>query len=147
MSISKDKKDTHWFKHDLHPIDDDDIVSMIGEFGAAGYGLYWRIVEKLHNTTDNRLELDRKIYSTIAKQMQFDEEQLQANAQQMQAKAFHTKITASAVEYFISQCIKIHKLFKEEGGVFYSERVDRNMLEKRRLSDIRRSAASSKGSK
>ena len=37
-----------YFSHDMYPQKDKSIVMLMDEFGYEGYGLYWRIVEFMH---------------------------------------------------------------------------------------------------
>jgi hypothetical protein len=109
-------KETYYFPHDYEPTSDPKIQALIGEHGALGYGIYWRIVEMLHSNSEHKLPHKDYIILAIAKQMQ-------ANVQQIEAT--------------IKYCILICELFTSDGDFFWSERVNRNISKRIKLSDIR----------
>lgn len=137
MSNSKANKDTFWFKHDYSPTGDLKMLSMLDEFGATGYGLYWHIAELLHIEAEHKLPLENYVFAGIAKQMQ-------ANAKQTEASKFKIELTEIDVKYFVDRCINSHKLISSDGNYFWSERVNRNIDEKKRISKVR-SESGSKG--
>ena len=51
-------KETFYFSHDYSCINDPKIQALIGKHGAKGYGIFWRIVEMLHEDPDHRLSLN-----------------------------------------------------------------------------------------
>lgn len=105
----KDKKDVYYFPHDYNPTSDPKMLAFIGEFGAVGYGIYWRIVEMLHESAEHTLPLKNYIYSAIAKQMIVD---------------------ALQVSKIIESCIDDFELFESDEEHFWCNRVLRN-VEKR----------------
>ncbi|NLH45005.1 MAG: DUF4373 domain-containing protein, partial [Acholeplasmataceae bacterium] len=109
-------KDTYYFPHDYEPTSDPKIQALIGEYGASGYGVYWRIVEMLHSDQTHKLPFKQYIFLAIAKQML-------ANAEQIQA--------------IISYCIDTCELFHNDSEFFWSERVLKNIEERNKLSEIR----------
>lgn len=112
-------KETYYFSHDYDPLSDPKLLALVGEHGAAGYGIYWRIVEMLHSDDDHKLEHERYIYAAIAKQMSTSREE---------------------VESIISYSIEVCKLFVSDGSYFWSERVFRNMDKREEIRDKRRKA-------
>lgn len=105
----KDKKDVYYFSHDYNPTSDPKMLAFVGEFGAIGYGVYWRIVEMLHESKEHVLPLKKYIYSAIAKQMLIDVEQ---------------------VLNVVEGCINDYELFETDDEYFWCNRVLRN-VEKR----------------
>ena len=105
----KDKKDVYYFPHDYNPTSDPKMLAFIGEFGAVGYGIYWRIVEMLHESAEHTLPLKNYIYLAIAKQMIVD---------------------ALQVSKIIESCIDDFELFESDEEHFWCNRVLRN-VEKR----------------
>ena len=99
-------KDTYYFSHDYNPTSDPKIQALIGEHGAVGYGLYWRIVEMLHEEATHKLPCKKYIYLALAKQMSLD---------------------VDTVELVINCCIELCELFNSDGIMFWSERVLRNI--------------------
>ena len=71
-------KEVYYFQHDYNPTSDPKIVCLLGEYGGLGYGVYWRIVEMLHQENEHKLPLKQYIYVAIAKQMLTDAKQIEA---------------------------------------------------------------------
>jgi hypothetical protein len=112
-------KESYYFPHDYDPTSDPKIQALIGEFGAIGYGIYWRIVEMLHSDSLHKLPLKQYIYLAIAKQMLTSAEQTQA---------------------IINYCIDVCELFVSDGVFFYSNRVNSNFEKRSEISEKRRVA-------
>ena len=112
-------KDTYYFQHDYNPTSDPKVQALIGEFGAVGYGIYWRIVEMLHEDELHKLQCKKYIYLALAKQMLTSVEQ---------------------IESIIKNCIDTYELFKTDGDFFWSERVMRNINKRTELSNKRSKA-------
>lgn len=112
-------KDTYYFSHDYNPTSDPKVQALIGEYGAIGYGIYWRIVEMLHEDELHKLQCKKFIYIALAKQMLTSVEQ---------------------VESIIKNCIDIYELFKSDNDFFWSERVMRNINKRTELSNKRSKA-------
>lgn len=112
-------KDTFYFQHDYNPTSDPKVQALIGEYGAIGYGIYWRIVEMLHDDELHKLQCKKFIYIALAKQMLTSVEQ---------------------VESIIKNCIDIYELFKSDNDFFWSERVMRNINKRTEISNKRSKA-------
>ena len=117
------KAGTDWFPHDYAPTSDPKIQALIGEHGATGYGLYWRITEMLHTEPEHLLPLKKYMFLAIAKQMLASAEQ---------------------VEAILKFAIDVCELFKTDGTNFWSERVNRNFDDRSKISQ-ERSIAGKKG--
>ena len=50
---------------------------MLGDYGATGYGLYWRIVEMLHSNENHALSKEKYIYIALSCQMSTPVEQIE----------------------------------------------------------------------
>ncbi len=116
-------KETYYFPHDYEPTSDPKIQAMIGQYGASGYGLYWRIVEMLHSDESHALQVKNYVVLAIAKQMLID---------------------ADFVTKFIDDCVHVFELFTQNHDTVICDRVMRNIKHRE---DIRnkRKAAGSKG--
>jgi len=112
-------KDTYYFPHDYEPTSDPKIQALIGEFGASGYGIFWRIIEMLHSEQNHKLPFKKYVFLAIAKQMLTSAEQIQA---------------------IIDYCIEPCELFDKDMDYFWSNRVLTNINERAKLSEIRRIA-------
>ncbi len=105
-----------YFQHDYDPLGDPKLSALVGEFGAVGYGLYWRLVEMLHTDQNHKLPHKRFIYVAIAKQMLTSVEQ---------------------VEQLLCYAIDVCELFESDGELFWSNRVMRNIEKRAELSKKR----------
>lgn len=114
---------SQYFPHDYATTNDPKIQALIGEHGAAGYGIYWRIVEMLHSNEDHILPLKKYIYLAIAKQMLTDAKQIEA---------------------ILNDCINEYELIVSDGNNFWIERVLRN-IETRQNISVKRSEAGKLG--
>ena len=116
-------KSTYWFKHDYEPTSDPKIQALLAEYGATGYGIYWRLVEMLHSDEAHKLPHKQYIYIAIAKQMLSKPEQIEA---------------------IVKHCIFICELFESDGEYFWSNRVFTNVKAQEELSE-KRALAGKKG--
>lgn len=117
------KDNTYWFPHDYEPTSDFKVQALIGEHGGFGYGIYWRFVEMLHSEQEHKLPVKPYLFLAIAKQMQ-------ANAEQVEA----------VLKFAIETC----ELFQSDGKFFWSDRVNRNLEDRAKISQ-KRSIAGKKG--
>lgn len=117
------KDNTFWFPHDYEPTSDFKMQALVGEYGAIGYGLFWRFTEMLHSEQSHMLPMKQYLFLAIAKQMQ-------ANAEQVEA----------VLSFAINTC----ELFESDGKFFWSNRVNRNLEDRAKISQ-ERSIAGKKG--
>lgn len=116
-------KESYYFPHDYDSAIDPKIQALIGKFGGAGYGIFWRVIEMLHSNSEHKLPLKPYIYSAIAKQMLTSDEQM-----------------LEVVMY----CIEFCELFQSDGNFFWSDRVNKNFEKRNEISE-KRSIAGRKG--
>jgi len=109
-------KETFYFPHDYNPTSDPKMQALLAEFGGLGYGVYWRIVEMLHEEEHHRIPLKGYVLTAIAKQMLTNAEQVQA-----------------IINYCISECF----LFDSDSEFLWSNRVNRNFEKRAELSEKR----------
>jgi hypothetical protein len=109
-------KDTFYFSHDYEPTSDPKIQALLGEHGAIGYGIYWRIIEMLHSDCNHKLPFKKYLFLAIAKQMLASAEQIEA---------------------IIQQSINVYELFDSDAEYFWSKRVLRNFERRAELSEKR----------
>jgi len=109
-------KDTYYFPHDYTASNNPKISAMIGDYNAWGYGVYWHIIELLHQNEGHKLKMKKHIYSAIAKQMLTSAEQ---------------------VLKFITDCIEEYELFYLEDGYFVADRVVKNVTKMKEISEKR----------
>ena len=109
----------NYFSHDYNATLDPKIIALLGDYGAVGYGIYWRIVEMLHAENEHKLPLKEYIYKALAKQMGTSVEQVSA---------------------IVRDCIDIYDLFIECDGCFYSKRVDDNIQKMEEIKEKRSKA-------
>lgn len=109
-------KETYYFPHDYNPTSDPKMQALLAEFGGVGYGVYWRLVEMLHEEEQHRIPLKGYVFTAIAKQMLTSAEQIQA-----------------IINYCISECF----LFDSDSDFLWSNRVNRNFKKRAELSEKR----------
>jgi uncharacterized protein YdaU (DUF1376 family) len=112
-------KESFYFQHDYEPTSDPKIIALIGEHGAIGYGVFWRIVEMLHSESEHKLPKKQYLFSAIAKQMLTSVEQI-----------------LTIVNYATDVC----ELFVSDENYIISERVNRNFNKRTDIS-VKRSEA------
>lgn len=112
-------KEKYYFPHDYEAANDPKLQALLGEYGAIGYGVYWRIVEMLHSDESHKLPLKKYIYIAIAKQMLASVEQIEA-----------------IIKYAINTC----ELFVCDDDYFWSNRVNSNFDRRLEISEKRRVA-------
>lgn len=112
-------KEKFYFPHDYEAANDPKLQALLGEYGAIGYGVYWRIVEMLHSDESHKLPLKKYIYIAIAKQMLASVEQIEA---------------------IITYAINICELFVCDDDFFWSKRVNSNFDKRLEISEKRRVA-------
>tara|TARA_R110000764_G_scaffold36200_3_gene80899 strand:+ start:3875 stop:4603 length:729 start_codon:yes stop_codon:yes gene_type:complete len=100
------KKETYYFSHDYSCINDPKIQALIGKFGASGYGIFWRIVEMLHENSEHKIELKPYVLDAIASLFKED-----------------VKLIKSVLDYSINIC----ELFQKDENFIYSQRVLDNL--------------------
>lgn len=108
-----------YFSHDFNATNDPKLQALVGEYGAIGYGIYWRIVEMLHSDETHALPLKKYIYLALAKQMLTSVEQ---------------------VEAIIKDCINDFELIVSDGNKFWIERVMKNIESRAEISKKRSEA-------
>lgn len=105
-----------YFSHDYSASMDIKVEAMIGDFGAAGYGLFWTIVEMLHSESEHKLPLKKLTYMAISKRMSTPVED---------------------VENFVQKCINDYELFVADDEYFYSKRVFTNISKRNEIREKR----------
>jgi hypothetical protein len=108
-------KDTYYFPHDFNAGSDEKILYLRSKFGMQAYGLYWVLIEIMHESSDSKLTCN--LIDGIAYQINVD---------------------ITFLKEFYNECISI-ELFVTDGVKYWSERVLRNkelLNEKRNLKSI-----------
>lgn len=104
-------KETYYFPHDTNATHDPKCLALINDFGVHGYGFYWLLIEVLHQQRDGRLEKFPKLYDGLA---------------------YEFKTTKEDVAKLIEAMLHQYNLLKEDDTHIWSDRVIRN-LENRRI--------------
>lgn len=92
-------KNTYYFRHDCNARSDERCASLRARHGCAGYGIYWMIVEALHESSDGKLRRDLLDGFSLSNGIDFQE-----------------------LDKVLSTCLAIG-LFQEEDGYITSDRV------------------------
>ena len=103
-------KDAYYFSHDSNARNDPKCASLIQQSGMEGYGLYWSLVEMLHEQKGGKLEKFPGLIGGIAFQ-------------------FHMTIEATSKQ--IEALVKQHFLLREDEKYLWSDRVLRNLEERK----------------
>lgn len=109
-------KESFYFPHDYDAASDPKMQALIGKYGGLGYGIYWRVVEMLHASSEHRLCRKPYLYSAIAKQMLVSDEQM-----------------LEIITYAVDFC----ELFETDGETFWSNRVNKNFERRAEISEKR----------
>jgi hypothetical protein len=100
-------KEAYYFSHDSNAHNDTKILSMICDYGMAGYGMYWVLIENLREQSNYSLKHDKQTWKALAMQMQS---------------------TCDAVKKYIEDCIYEYALLDiSEDMYFYSRSLNRRM--------------------
>ena len=113
------KKETFYFSHDYSCTNDPKIQALIGEHGAKGYGIFWRIVEMLHEDPDHKIILKPYVFSAIASLFKED-----------------IKTIKSVIDYCVETC----ELFEKEDDAIFSLRVLDNLKKRESIRESRSKA-------
>lgn len=99
-------KKQNYFPHDYYANLDPKLMAFDNEFGLAAYGLYWKIIERLHIEDGHRLELKDYVIRSLFQHNSTSVEQIKI-----------------MLDFAINEC----ELFVIEDGFLYSLRVNRNI--------------------
>lgn len=110
---------SYYFQHDYNAANDEKILYLRSIYGMEGYGLYWYLIELMHQSPDSKLKC--KLINGIAYQLNIDIDLLLS---------------------FYNNCIEI-ELFVTDGNLYWSERV----LSNKELQDEKRKLKSFAGKK
>lgn len=113
------KGDAYYFQHDYNPANDPKIICLLGNYGGLGYGIFWRVIEMLHQEKSHKLPLKNYVFEAIAKQMLTSVEQ---------------------IEEVIKKCIDDYELFQGDQLFFWSNRVLQNIKKQNEISEVRSKA-------
>lgn len=90
------------FPHPTDPTANPKYLALIGKHGAAGYGIYWRLVEMIQSEPIGKIQIRKFLYTALATQMSVFEEQ---------------------VETMISDMINEYELFSTDGNYFWDDLI------------------------
>jgi hypothetical protein len=100
-------KNTFYFPHDYHARHDPKLSALIKNFGMEGYGVYWDIVEILHEQ-GGKLEKFPKLFEGLSHELNLNE---------------------ATLKQIISASISAFNLFQEDEKYIWSDRVLDNIEE------------------
>jgi len=112
-------KDSFYFPHDTNARTDEKMIHLLSVLDWVGYGIYWAIIEKLHESSDGWLEAD------------------------CERIAFDLRTQCA----FIKQILSDFNLFKFDGTRFTSDRVLRNLEYRNNKSGSARNSAKARWNK
>jgi hypothetical protein len=100
-------KNSYYFSHDYHARHDPKLSALIKNYGMEGYGVYWDIVEVLHEQ-GGKLEKFPKLYEGLSHELNINE---------------------ATLKQIISASISDFGLFREDDTHIWSDRVLDNLVE------------------
>jgi hypothetical protein len=112
-------KESYYFAHDYEPTSDPKIAALIAEYGAEGYGIYWRIIEMLHSNPEHKIPKKKYIFIALAKQLITND---------------------NKIELVINYATEVCELFLEDSEFIISKRVLRNFEKREEISEKRSTA-------
>lgn len=110
-------KETFYFSHDYNAIQDPKLMAMLNYCGLSGVGMYWILIELLHQQPDNKL-----LYSSFEDYIEFYG-RIDGDNEQVLNK--------------IKQMLITTKLFVKEGDYIFSKRVLENKKQREEISEKR----------
>jgi len=113
------KKETYYFSHDYSCINDPKIQALVGKYGAKGYGIFWRIVEMLHEDPEHKIYLKPYIFEAICSLFKEDVKEIK-----------------SIIDYSVNVC----ELFQKEDDYIFSQRVLDNLAKRDKIKEARSKA-------
>src|SRR5258708_5059586 len=113
-----------YFSHDYGTRNKKKLAAMLHEHKARGYGLFWIIVEMLHEDSTRWMDLDEMTYVSIKKE---------------------SGESVLFIQEFINQCIHRYKVFIVEANRFTTDRVLRNIDKRMGISENRAEAGRKSG--
>lgn len=119
-------KETYYFRHDYNARNDNKTSALISDHGPAGYGIYWCIIEMLHEEEHHRLEQKELTFRALAKHMSTSVEQIKS---------------------VVDGCLNVYELLTLKDGFIYSERVLRNIEIRQNISENRSKAGKASAEK
>ena len=112
-------KESYYFAHDYEPTSDPKIGALLAEYGAEGYGIYWRIIEMLHSNPEHKIPKKKYIFIALAKELITND---------------------NKIELVINYATDVCELFLEDSEYIISKRVLRNFEKREEISEKRSNA-------
>lgn len=109
-------KESYYFQHDYEPTSDPKMAALLAEYGAEGYGIYWRIVEMLHSNPEHKIPKKRYIFLALPKQLITND---------------------NKIELVITYATDVCELFLQDSEFIISNRVFRNFEKRDEISEKR----------
>lgn len=116
--------ETNYFQHDYNARNDIKARRLLRSHGAIGYGVFWVLVEMMHEDEQSGIKIDEALIEVLAGDLKIDEQELR-------------QIIDDSVRY---------GLFFEQDGIYTSDRVLRNKDRREQIKN-ERSRAGKAGAK
>jgi len=135
----------YYFSHDSNALHDPKIKAMIRDYGMAGYGIWWALIELMSQQTNYKLEKFPKLFEGLAEELSLNSNQSNASSKQSNGSStlkqeYFTSDTINPehIEIFISDCINDYWLLKEDDNFIWSNSLLRRMeiKENKRLARV-----------
>lgn len=116
-------KDAYYFSHDSNAHNDPKILSMICDYGMAGYGQFWVLIENLREQDEFKLKHDKSTWKALSMQMQ---------------------CTVDAVKKYIEDCVYEYALLEMSEDLYFSSNSLNRRMDKYLTAKEKRAAAANK---
>jgi hypothetical protein len=100
------KKNACYFSHDSNAQNDIKIIAMRADYGWAGYGWFWAIIELLREEEDNKMKMKSYIFSSLATKFGID---------------------IPDVKKYIDDLVNEYELLESDGEFFWSDSLNNRM--------------------
>lgn len=107
-------KDRYYFPHYYNSRYSDELIQLAEDHKLAGYGLYWIIMEAMHEDEDSGMDYDDRQIGKLARRYGMPED---------------------TIMQIIDDCIHVYDLFYEKNGRILSTTVTENKLRRKKGSD------------
>ena len=104
-----------YFSHDGNAHNDQKILELRAEWGWAGYGLYWALVELMFNAKDYKLRIDR-----------------------LGGIALHLGQETKEVVYIIERCVELNLFVSADNQIFSESLLERMQLREQKTAALSR---------
>lgn len=113
------EKDVYYFPHDANAHRDPKCSALINDFGMEGYGLYWMLIEVMHEQKNGMIEKFPKLFDGLSRDF---------------------NCTPEALRSIVEALLRDYCLLQEDEKHIWSERVVRNIETRKKKYESKKEA-------